>query len=355
VLWLALPWLERSIFSAPVEKLGQGTGDQMLRLILIAVPAGLLGTFVGTILYGRHEVKLYTSIMVGQAFATLVVLVAAVGVLRLGVPGAVGGSVIVSCLGAAAAILAVRHVANRNPGGTPVSVRSVVSYGARVYPAGIMGYFSYRADTLLIQALLVKSAGPLGLYSMAVTMAELLFFIPDAVNTIFMPTVAGSTAEEADAKLGRVSRMTFLVTVAGSIALIPVAWLGIHIVLPAFSDCLPAFLVLLPAVVSLSLGKVMTSYITGRGRPGPVSIGAAITLVLNLVANVLLIPPFGISGAAAASLLSYTTMALLMVVVACRMSGLSPLALVVPRKEEFVTVRAVAVLALARVTGKVGR
>jgi stage V sporulation protein B len=355
VLWLTLPWLERSIFSAPVEKLGQGTGDQMLRLILIAVPAGLLGTFVGTILYGRHEVKLYTSIMVGQAFATLLVLVAAVGVLRLGVPGAVGGSVIVSCLGAAAAILAVRHVANRNPGGTPVSVRSVVSYGARVYPAGIMGYFNYRADTLLIQALLVKSAGPLGLYSMAVTMAELLFFIPDAVNTIFMPTVVGSTAEEANAKLGRVSRTTFLVTVAGSIALIPVAWLGIHIVLPDFNDCLPAFLVLLPAVVSLSLSKVMTSYITGRGRPGPVSIGAAITLVLNLVANVLLIPPFGIIGAAAASLLSYATMALLMVVVACRMSGLSPLALVVPRREEFMTLRAVAVLAIARVMGKVRR
>jgi O-antigen/teichoic acid export membrane protein len=355
VLWLTLPWLEKSIFSAPVEKLGQGTGDQMLRLILIAVPAGLLGTFVGTILYGRHEVKLYTSIMVGQAFATLLVLVAAVGVFRLGVPGAVGGSVIVSCLGAAAAILAVRHVANRNPGGTAVSVRAVVSYGARVYPAGISGYFNYRADQLLIQALLVESAGPLGLYSMAVTMAELLFFIPDAVNTIFMPTVAGSTPEEADAKLGRVSRMTFLVTVACSVALIPVAWLGIHLVLPMFNDCLPAFLVLLPAVVSLSLGKVMTSYITGRGRPGPVSIGAAITLVLNLVANVLLIPPFGIIGAATASLLSYTTMALLMVLVACRMSGLSPLALVVPRKEEFITLRAVAVLAVARVTGKVGR
>ena len=65
ILWVTLPWLEKSIFSAPIEKLGQDSGDQMLRLILITVPAGMLATFVGTILYGRHEVRLYTTIMVG--------------------------------------------------------------------------------------------------------------------------------------------------------------------------------------------------------------------------------------------------------------------------------------------------
>jgi O-antigen/teichoic acid export membrane protein len=340
ILWVTLPWLEQSILSAPIEKLGQGTGDQMLRLILIAVPAGLAATFVGTILYGRHEVKLYTTIMIGQAFVTLAVLVLAVGILRLGVPGAVAGSVIVSCLGAAASIAAVWYVAGRSPGGAPVSVRAIASYGARVYPAGITGYFNYRADTLLIQALLVASATPLGLYSMAVTMAELL------------PTIAGSTSEQARVRLGRVSRMTLLVTVAGAVVLIPTAWLGIHLVLPRFNDCLPAFLVLLPGVVSLSLGKVMTSYISGRGRPGPVSVAAAITLVLNLAANVWLLPLFGIVGAAAASLISYTAMAAIVVAVACRLSGLSPLALVVPGREELRTIWSVSRQSIARVRGK---
>jgi O-antigen/teichoic acid export membrane protein len=354
VLWVTLPWLEQSIFSAPIEKLGQGTGDQMLRLILITVPAGMLATFVGTILYGRHEVRIYTTIMVGQAVVTLVVLVLAVGVLRLGVQGAVGSSVIVSCLGAAAVLIAVRQVATRNPGGEPVSIRSILSYGARVYPASITGYFNYRADTLLLQALLASSAAPLGLYSMSVTMAELIFYVPDAVTTIFLPTIAGSTADSADAKLGPVSRMTFLVTVSCAIALIPVAWLGIHLVLPRFIDCLPAFLVLLPGVVSLSLAKVLTSYISGRGKPGPVSVGSGIALFLNLGANVILIPQFGIVGAAAASLLSYTALAVMMVFVACRISGLSPFAIVVPRKGEFLMLTSMALLAIARVKRKAG-
>ncbi|HEX7490555.1 MAG TPA: polysaccharide biosynthesis C-terminal domain-containing protein [Candidatus Limnocylindrales bacterium] len=355
LLWVTLPFLEKSIFSVPIERLGPGTGDQMLRLILITIPAGMLATFVGTILYGRHEVKFYTAIMIGQAAVTLIALVLAVGVFRLGVEGAVGASVVVSCLGAAAVIVAVQRVAARTPGGDPVNLRSILGYGARVYPASITGYFNYRADVFIIQWLMVASAAPaaLGLYSMAVTMAEFVFYIPDAVTTIFMPTIAGSTADSADAKLGRVSRMTFLVTVVGALALIPVAWLGIHLVLPKFNDCLPAFMVLLPAVVSLSLGKVMTSYISGRGRPGPISVGAAVTLALNLAANVILIPRFGIVGAAAASLISYTAMSLMMVLVACRVSGLSLADLVVPRKGELLTLVSVARAVIAKLRGKV--
>jgi O-antigen/teichoic acid export membrane protein len=355
LMWVTLPWLETNFLSGAPKEVGLTTADQMLRLILITVPAGMIATFAGTILYGRHEVRLYTTIMVAQAIVTLVVLVTAVGVLRLGVWGAVEGTVIVSCLGALAVLAAVRHVAVRNPDGDPVPMRALVSYGARAYPAGITGYFNYRADTFIIQALMVAAQAPraLGLYSMAVTMAELIFYIPDAVTTIFLPTVAGSTAEAADAKLGRVSRLTVLATVSCSIALIPAAWAGVHLVLPKYDDCLPAFLVLLPGVVSLSLGKVMTSYIAGRGRPGPISVAAAITLVLNLAANVILIPQYGIVGASLASLISYTAMAALMVPVACRISGLSPAALVVPRKEEFLALRSIARLMVRRVSSRI--
>ena len=354
LLWFALPVLETSILSAVAENVGAAAGDTLLRLILLAVPAIVIAGFVGPILYGRHEVRIYTTIMVGQALVTMFILVLLVGVLRLGVPGAVLGTVTISTLGALATLLAVMHVSRRHPDGAPVSTRSLFGYGLRAYPASITGFFNYRADTFIIQALMVRSDGPLGLYSMAVTMAELIFYIPDAVTTIFLPTVAGSTAEEADAKLGRVSRLTMLATVSAAVALIPTAWVGIHLVLPKYVDCMPAFLVLLPGVVSLSLSKVLTSYVAGRGRPGPISVAAAITLALNLAANVVLIPQFGIVGASAASLLSYTAMALMMLFVACRLSGRSPFYLIVPGRAEFAAVRTVALQVVARVRGKVG-
>ena len=67
---------------------------------------------------------------------------------------------------------------------------------------------------------------------MAVTMAELIFYIPDSVTMIFLPRVAGLSKEDADALVGRVSRLTVLLTGLVALALVPAAWVGIHLVLP---------------------------------------------------------------------------------------------------------------------------
>ncbi len=113
-------------------------------------------------------------------------------------------------------------------------------------------------------------------------------------------------------------------------ALIPVAFIGIHLVLPHFVDCLPAFVALLPGMITLSIGKVMTSYISGRGRPGLVAFGTTFSLVFNIGLNFALIPRFGIVGASLASVFSYTLQAAVAVFFASRLSGHSPLELFVP-------------------------
>jgi O-antigen/teichoic acid export membrane protein len=147
--------------------------------------------------------------------------------------------------------------------------------------------------------------------------------------------------------IGRVSRLTMLASVALALLLIPAAFIGIHLVLPKYNDCLPAFVAILPGVVSLSLSKVMTSYVAGRGRPGPISVAAAITLVVNVAFNFILIPQFGIVGASLASVASYSVMAAMMVVLASRMSGQSIACLCIPRAADF-RVLAAGSTALAR-------
>jgi O-antigen/teichoic acid export membrane protein len=326
VLWVLLPWLHGSILSgAPVDT---------LRIGLITVPAALLSTFGSAVLYGRQQIRTYSTILVAQAFTTFTLAVLFVGVFRWGVLGAVAASIIVTWLLAIAVVVAVARLSGRTSEGGPVSYRALMRYGSRIYPSSITGYFNYRVDVFIIQALMVGQSGQLGLYSMAVTMAELLFYVPDSVTMIFLPRVSGSTPAEADALMPRVARLTVLITCLCAVALIPAAYVGIHLVLPTFAPCLPAFLVLLPGVVSIALAKVMTSYIAGRGRPGPVSAGATVALFINVVANLILIPQFGIVGAAMASLISYSALAVMMVVVACRLSNLSPLTIVVPGKAE---------------------
>jgi O-antigen/teichoic acid export membrane protein len=244
VVWFSLPVLESSILRA--------APDNLLRVVVLTVPVGIMASFGGAILYGRHAIAVYSLIQIWLAAVLLAMVLILVGLMRFGLNGAVCASVVYNVLTAVAVLAAVRHVGRKSPGGEPATMRGIVSYGARVAPALFAGYFNYRADTYIIQAQLSNYRYALGQYSMAVTMDELIFYIPESIATIFLPRVAGASEEESSVWVGRVARLTTLLTVTLALCLIPIAFVGIHLILPKFADSLPAFLVLLPGAVSMS-------------------------------------------------------------------------------------------------------
>ena len=79
----------------------------------------------------------------------------------------------------------------------------------------------------------------------------------------------------------------------------------------AFMDAYLPMLALLPGVVLLGSTRVLTNDIAGRGYPQYNSISSAVALILTVALDFLLIPRFGIMGAALASTASYTMTALI--------------------------------------------
>jgi O-antigen/teichoic acid export membrane protein len=148
---------------------------------------------------------------------------------------------------------------------------------------------------------------------------------------VFFPHVAGSKREEADRQVGAVSRVTILITSGVAIALIPVATLLIHLILPAFVPALPPFYLLLPGVVALSVTKVLSSYVAGVGRTVWTSYVNVGSLILNVAANVVLIPRFGIIGASAASVISYSASTIAFTLLAARLAHGSVAEFWIPR------------------------
>ena len=326
VIWILLPTLESSVWRAAPTNL--------VPIALLNVPVWMVVTCGGAILYGRHAVKVYSLIQIWLAAVLFAVLVIFVLFLRFGINGAMVGSVSYNVLMMILVWIAVRRLSKTSPGNEPASLRDITSYGARIAPSLYLNYFNYRADTFIIQAELPNYAYSLGQYSMSVTMAELVFDIPESIATIFLPRVAGASAEEADNWLGRVGRLTTLLTLGFAAVLIPIAFIGIHLILPRFGDSLPAFLVLLPAAISMSLAKVLSSYVAGRGRPGLMAIAMIVVLATNIGANIVLIPMYGIVGASLASVISYTLQAVIIILLASHVSGQPPLSLFVPGKDE---------------------
>jgi O-antigen/teichoic acid export membrane protein len=167
-----------------------------------------------------------------------------------------------------------------------------------------------------------------------VSLAELTFFVPDAVSTVFFPRVAGMERESADEKVASVTRFTVLITLVATLALIPAAFAAVNLVLPDFRDSLAPFLVLLPGIICLTVAKVLASYVGGLGIPLRVAMASGSALAVNIVANLILIPSLGIMGAAVASLVSYTLNATLLLTIASRLSRRRPMEFVVPTGAE---------------------
>ena len=328
IVWLVLPALETSILSAAKGH------DDLLRAITLVVPLGILSAFGGAILYGRQAVRVYNVIQIAAASLLLAWVAVVVGLNHGGLLGAVAGSIVTSVVTVLLVMIAVHRLGRSDRGGETLSYRGLASYGTRSYPASLSGYFSYRADNYIIQATIPDPRRPLGLYSQAVTMDELVFYVPNSIATLFLPRVAGSTHEDSSRMVARIGRLTSMLTLGVVAGLIPAAFIGIHLILPRYVDCLPAFFVLLPGMVTLSLGKVMTSYISGRGRPGLVAFGTTFSLVFNIGLNLFLIPRFGIVGASLSSVVSYSIQAAVAVYFAARLSGNSIVSLIAPGREE---------------------
>jgi O-antigen/teichoic acid export membrane protein len=341
---ITIPALEHNIL--------QTAPDDVLRLVLIAIPFQFSLGLIGSILFGRQIVRNYNLIVVGQSFGLFVGIVVFVGILGLGVRGAVVSFVLITALTSIAAFLELRRATSLDPPGRPpVSYRELLSYGVKLYPSVVTGFFNSRADIFLLSWLL-GSATQVGLYAVAVSLAELTYYVPDSISSIFFPRVASETREQANATVASVSRATAIASAAVAIAIVPASLFIFFVVLPHYRDALGALVILLPAVVALSVSKVLTGYLTGLGHAAPVSIAASVAVVLNIACNLVLIPALGIAGAALSSLASYGVHLAIMLLLSSRVSGIAAPEFLLPRLSE---VRQLASSGVALVRDTVGR
>ena len=279
-----LPFL-RSTFLRDLE-------PAQIILALCALPLLLNATFTTGIVMGRQAVRWLALVGVAQAVVTTLLLGVLVGALGLGVAGALWTFLVAAGLQAAGFLVAAMRVSARIPDSARASYFRLVRYGLPLYPGSLTSYFGYRADVYLLAWLLVDPSTPLGYYSMAVSMAEMVFFVPNAVSALFFSHVAASTREDSDRQVAMVSRVTLLVTAAAALALVPVATGLLQIILPAFTPALPALYILLPGVVTLSNTKVLSSYVAGLGMTGLTSAANIGAFVLNVILNLALIPRY---------------------------------------------------------------
>ena len=278
----------------------------IILLAMLSFPASMLNGFFATILQGLQRIETVNLINLIQRILTLSLTLLLVVGWKLGLLGGLVAALASWCL-----ILIVWCITLRRHGGVlsprwSYSVlRSTLSFGLRGHIGNVLQFFNYRLDMFIVNFFLGPAG--VGIYAVSVRLAELLWYLPNAVGFVIFPKAAASKPEEMNAFTPRVFRITLGLTASGALILAFIGRPVINFIFSsAFLDAYMPFLVLLPGVVLLGGSKVLTNEIAGRGYPHYNSLNAALALVVTVVLDFVLIPRYGVLGAALASSIAYT-------------------------------------------------
>ena len=289
-----------------IQILLPGVPREIALLAMAILPFGLLQSSLLAILQGRRQIGTVNAINFAQGACTLLLIGLLVFWARLGLLGGVlaylGGSLL--------AVLLVIHFLGRTgatftPAFDRPVMRQTLHFGLRGYVANVLQFFSYRLDVFLVNFYLGPAA--VGIYGASVAVAELVWHLPNAIGFVIFPKAASTPADAMNRFTPRIFAMTLAISaLAGCMMALAGRWLLDLVFGPAFVAAYRPLLLLLPGVILLGGGKVLTNEIAGRGYPQYNSIASAAGLIITIALDVLLIPRMGIDGAALASTAAYS-------------------------------------------------
>lgn len=219
-------------------------------------------------------------------------------------------------------------------------LRSFFNFGIRGYIANLMQFMNYRLDALIVNGLLGLVS--VGFYSIATAMAEALWYGANALALVLFPHVSSLERKEADRITPVVCRNAIFMTLVGALLMFVVSRQLILVVFGSgMTPALHPLWLLLPGIVTLTAAKVISSYLSGIGKPTYSTYVGAGTVILTVILDLLLIPRFGISGAAVASSIVYTLTAATYIWILRHESGAGLLETLVVRPSDFMRYRRV--------------
>ncbi len=195
-------------------------------------------------------------------------------------------------------------------GGLRHSTRLLLNYGARSYGIDLVGTFSVQVDQALVVAFLSPAA--MGTYAVALSASRVLNALQGSIVTVLLPSVAGRPVADVVALTTRAARVCTALGAPVAAAIAVAGPLAIRVMYGArFAGAVPVFRILLVEVVLGGATWILVQAYMAVGRPGIVTTLQTCGLALSIPLMVVLVPRFGLVGAALALLVSTSVRLLL--------------------------------------------
>jgi len=192
------------------------------------------------------------------------------------------------------------------PDNDVIKTPALFNYGLRMFLMPILLLILYRVDSFFLSYYCDVNA--VGFYSVALSLVELLLFIPESTGTILFPKLSYSGSDEREKKFAFILKISALLTMVCTIILL----LSVKYILPlvygnVYLESVKISYLLIPGILAMSTYYLFSSYFLAAGMPGIVTMILAAVLVIKTALCALLVSRMNIYGAAIASTVSYIT------------------------------------------------
>ncbi|MEM6190616.1 oligosaccharide flippase family protein [Shewanella scandinavica] len=143
----------------------------------------------------------------------------------------------------------------------------------------------------------------LGIYSVSLTVIEIVCILPSAIGTVLFPYMVKSGFAENDDRLQTISRLMFEIALCGSLIVFCFGYILIVFLYgSAYSDAYWPLIIMLPGSVMLSVVFSFTNYLNSTGKTKQSNYTYLMCIFLSLLISIPLIDKYHIYGAS----ISYT-------------------------------------------------
>lgn len=180
--------------------------------------------------------------------------------------------------------------------------RKMLKYSAELFPGIISDLVTLRIDIFFLNYF--SGAAQVGIYTVAISMANVLLYVPTAVKNVLKSYVAKNSEEEITPQLTRLLIVGMVLLCAFLIPFVVI------LVIPKlygeqFLYSRFLFLILVPGTMFWGVYSIIMSDLEGRGLPRKVSQISLITGIVTVILDLILIPLWNATGAALISTITY--------------------------------------------------
>lgn len=318
-----------------------GVRPTLLWLALLTYPITLLLFFVSGIFQGLQKFRQYNTLLIIQPVLTLYFIFILLLFDFRSVIGLLLAYMLASLIALLWSIIKLRpYLVNDDKVLSKGYVRTTLSYGLKAHASNMLTFVNYKADLFLVNFFI--GPGAVGVYAIAVQLAEKLWLLSQAVSTVLLPKLAELSNDDEKRKIitPLVSRWVLWITLLGGGGVLVIVSPTVNLIFgDSFVEAILPIYFLMPGIILLAPARILSNDLASRGRPDLNMYTSLGVVLVTILSNMILIPVYGVDGAAISTSIAYSLNYAVSLVMYQYFSGVSAWSSICVTREDFYLIK----------------